>query len=111
MSAHERRSVRTAAALLLLAELPLVALIVAAGGILGVIPALLLPVIFLIFGRIPGEQALQVLIECRRPKKRHARPVRQRKPVGAPATHPIRGLLLASALAERGPPPALLPTS
>ncbi len=102
---------RTAAALLLLAELPLVALIVAAGGILGVIPALLLPVIFLIFGRIPGEQALQVLIECRRPKKRHARPVRQRKPVGAPATHPIRGLLLASALAERGPPPALLPTS
>ena len=104
-----RRSVRVSAAVFAVATLPATAAIVAVGGIVGVFPVLALLVAMIVLGRVPGEESLQRLIERFTPR-RTRRPLRDRRPAFSFFHHPVRGLLLASAMAERGPPPALLLT-
>jgi hypothetical protein len=90
----------------LLATAPATAMIVLAGGLAGFAPVLFLLVGLVIAGRLPGEEALARLIERRSPKHASA-PKRSPRPRSATAFHPLRSLLIASALAERGPPRTL----
>lgn len=101
-----RRSVRRSAALFALASLPATVMIVAVGGIVGIAPVLVLLAAMIALGRVPGEESLQRLIARRSPQRRR-RPLRARRPAFTVFSHPVRGLLIASAMAERGPPPAL----
>lgn len=89
------------------ATLPATAMIVAVGGIVGIAPVLVLLAAMIVRGRMPGEDSLQRLIEHRATPHRRRRPLRPRRPAFTVFTHPVRGLLLASAMAERGPPAAL----
>jgi hypothetical protein len=103
MGSMSKRSVRAQAAMFLIATAPATTLIVLAGGLVGFAPVLFLLVALLVVGRLPGDEALQRLIERWSPKRARA-PRRAAKPRVGRAHHPLRSLLIASALAERGPP-------
>ncbi len=102
----DARHVRRSAAVFALASLPATALIVAVGGIVGIAPVLALLAAMIVLGRVPGEGSLQRLIE-RRPPQRKRASLRAPRPSFFDLSHPVRGLLIASAMAERGPPAAL----
>lgn len=101
---ERRRQVRRSAAIFAVASLPATAMIIAVGGIIGIAPVLALLVAMIVLGRVPGEESLQRLIERRAPRRRRHPRLRARRPAFMVFTHPVRGLLLASAMAERGPP-------
>lgn len=102
----EGRSVRRSAALFAVAAMPATVMIVAVGGIIGITPVLVLLAAMIVLDRVPGETSLQRLIARSTPRRRRP-PRRAPRPTCADLRHPLRGLLIASAMAERGPPPAL----
>lgn len=104
----DRGAIRRSAALFALASLPATVMIVAAGGIVGVAPVIVLLATMIVFGRLPGERSVQRLVERRSPARRRSRR-RAARPSYTVLTHPIQGLLIASAMAERGPPPVAIP--
>jgi hypothetical protein len=108
MGSMSKRSVRTQAAMFLVATAPATTLIVLAGGLVGFAPVLFLLIALLVVGRLPGDEALQRLIERWSPKRPRA-PRRAAKPLTAPTHLPLCSPLIASALAARGPPPRLAP--
>jgi hypothetical protein len=69
-------------------------------------PALLLA-IALLAGRYPGEVVLARIAARRRPRERRPRTPPAHHPTPPPVAAPHGGLLLARALAGRGPPRSL----
>jgi len=104
VNAASRRSQRSAAGLFLLVGIPAGVAIALAGGLLAIMPLLLLVVPIVVLGRPLGVETLDRIREgIGRPRRRpdsSDEPRRSDFDLAVPRT----GLLLANSLAERGPP-------
>jgi hypothetical protein len=104
--AHVRSERRSAAAFLAVTA-PLSLAIAGSGGLLALVPLLLLIVPILLVGTAPGLEALETA-RRRLSRGRTRRPRARRARIGFPLTHRLIGSPVAGPFAGRGPP---LPTA